>query len=101
MLSSSVRPRPQGISGEKLRSRALAAPVQIRLNESVEVTVEHRLHVAGLVSSAFVLHELVRRKCVRAYLTAERDVALVARKRVELLAAFLAHSFRKARGENL
>ena len=37
-----------------------APPLEERLDEAVEVAVEHRLHVAGLVPGALVLHELVR-----------------------------------------
>ena len=71
-------------------ARGAAAPLEVRLDERVEVAVEDRLHVAGLVACAFVLHELVRRERVRADLAAERDVALVAAERLHLLAPFLA-----------
>ena len=46
------------------RSRC-APPLEVRLDERVEVAVEHGLHVAGLVAGPLVLHELVRRAACR------------------------------------
>ena len=59
------------------------APMQVGLDERVEVAVEHGGDVAGLVTRPFVLHELVGRERVGADLAAERDVALVAAQRFE------------------
>ena len=44
--------RPAGVGRDSYRSGrpcAASAPLQVRLDERVEVAVEHRLHVAGLV----------------------------------------------------
>ena len=54
-----------------------------------------------LVAGALVLDELVRRERVRADLTAERDVALLARERVELRLPLLALPFGEPRREDL
>src|SRR6476661_7868925 len=57
--------RPSGLA---------APPLEVRLDERVEVAVDHCLHVAGLEPCALVLYELVRREGVRADLVPECDV---------------------------
>src|SRR4051794_16652741 len=56
-----VRERPPERLPDSILA-SFAAPVQVSLDESVEVTVQDGLHVAGLVACALVLHELVRRE---------------------------------------
>ena len=65
-------------------------PAQVRLDERVEIAVEHTVDVAGLVLGAEVLHELVRREHVAADLAAEPDALLLALDGDELLLALLA-----------
>src|SRR5689334_10529069 len=49
---------------------------QIRLDEPVDVAVEHTIHVADLLLGPMVLHELVRMQHVAADLAAEGDLFL-------------------------
>src|SRR5581483_1428204 len=96
----------QGTSGRRSARdggslRLAASPVEVRLDEGVDVAVENGLHVARLDARPFVLHELVRRERVRADLAAERDVALLAGQLLELRAPFLALTFRETRREDL
>src|SRR5205823_6378201 len=51
---------------------------QVRLDERIDVAVEHAVDVAGLLLGAQVLHQLVRLQDVIADLRTERDVALLA-----------------------
>src|SRR3954453_4291975 len=91
-----------GASGPVLDALLLAAtPLEIGLDERIQVTVEHGVDVAGLVARPLVLHERVRREGVRADLAAEGDVALLPRDLHELVGAFLAHPFGEAGGEDL
>ena len=53
-------------------------------HEVVEISIEHRLYIARLITAAQVLHELVGRKHVRANLAAPGDIAQRARQRLEL-----------------
>src|SRR5262249_26743622 len=78
-----------------------AAPLEVRLDERVQLTVEDRLDVAGLVARALVLHELIRRKGVRADLTAERHVLLLPREGLHLLLPFQPLPFGQPGGEDL
>src|SRR5437016_4035590 len=81
--------------------RLASSPLEVCLHEPVEVPVDHGLHIAGFVARSFVLHELVRRERVGADLTPERDVALVARQRLHLLALLLACPLREPGREDL
>ena len=80
---------------------ARSAPMQVRLDEGVEIAVEHGLHVPRLVAGPLVLHELVRRERVRADLIAEGDVLLVARQPLQLAALLLALTLRQPGREDL
>ena len=80
---------------------AASPPLQVRLDEHVEVAVDHRLHVAGLGPCSLVLHELVRRERVRADLIPEGDVTLVTRQGLDLLAVFLAGALGEPGREDL
>src|SRR3954470_6772238 len=82
-------------------SALLTAPLQVRLDERVDVAVEHGLDVAGLEARALVLHELVRLQRVGADLVAERDVALLPRERDQLGVALLPLALGEARREDL
>src|SRR5207247_4411924 len=92
---------PARARGRRRAPVVLPAPLQVRLDEGVELAVEDRLDVARLVPRALVLHELIRRERVAADLTPERDVLLLARQRLELLLPFEALPFGKTRRENL
>src|SRR3954465_13126793 len=70
------------------RARPLTA--EVRLDERVEVAVEHAVDVAGLVLGAQILHELVRREYVAADLAAEADLLLLPLDGRELVLALLA-----------
>src|SRR5689334_13520849 len=83
------------------RSLVLTAPLEVRGDEGSEVAVEDGLHIARLVAGALVLDELIRSQRVRADLTPERDVALLARHLLDRLAPLLALTRREARGEDL
>src|SRR4029079_4274736 len=84
--------RPSGLA---------APPLEVRLDERVEVAVDHCLHVAGLEPCALVLYELVRREGVRADLMPECDVALVAGQCLDLLAVLLSLPLREPGGQDL
>src|SRR3954451_11867731 len=100
-----MRSRTAGREGRAptgpLRVDSRSAPLEERLDQAVEVPVEHRLHVAGLVPGAFVLHELVRLHRVRADLTPEVDAALLPRQLLELRALVLALLLGQARCQDL
>ena len=53
-----------------------AAPTKERFHELVEVAVQDRSHIAGLVIGAKVLYELERRQHVAADLRAPADLSL-------------------------
>src|SRR5450759_4120942 len=91
--SETVAPSDLAFRGVCPRLRAVgAAPLEVRLDEAVEVAVEHGVDVAGLVAGALVLDQPVRRQRVRADLAAERDVAFVAGETFQLLRTVLALS---------
>src|SRR5512140_887495 len=58
--------------------RAAGAFHQVRLDEHVDVAVEHPIDVADLLLGPVILHHLVRMQHVASDLAAERDVALLA-----------------------
>src|SRR5215207_9501963 len=66
-----------------------AAREQVRLDEVVDVAVEHGVHVAALDLGACVLDHAVGREHVVAYLRAERDVGLARFERSHLGPALL------------
>ena len=74
---------------------------QERHHEVIEVTVEDRLDVAGLIAAAEVLCELVGRKDIRADLAAPGDVAERAREGLELLSPLGALALGELGGEDL
>src|SRR5262245_46148997 len=59
-----------------LSERAARLLHQIRLDEHVDVAIEHAVDVAHLLFRAMVLHQLVRMQDVAANLAAERDFLL-------------------------
>jgi hypothetical protein len=52
--------------------------LQVALNESVEISVQHRLDIAHLIISPVVLSHLVRLQNIAANLAAPRYLALLA-----------------------
>ncbi len=53
---------PAGVARDRLAGPspfATSPPLQVRLDEHVEVAVDHRLHIAGLGACSLVFHELV------------------------------------------
>src|SRR5262249_33848222 len=64
--------------------RAAGLLHQIRLDEVVEIAVEHPVHVSDFGLRWMVLDHLVRLQDVAANLTAECDVALLASELLEL-----------------
>src|SRR5690554_5414559 len=78
----------------------LAAPVQVGLDERVDLAVEHGGHVARLVARPLVFDELVRRQRVRTDLAPERDLALFAAQRFQLPALLLTLACGQARRED-
>src|SRR5437588_10853296 len=85
----------------RLRRFSLSAPMEVRLDERIEVSVQDCLHVPCLVPGALVLDQLVGRQRIGADLAPERDVALLAGQRLHLLAALLALTLCEPRGEDL
>src|SRR3989475_1871281 len=79
---------------------ASARPEQVGPDQPVEVAVHHRLDVADLEPRPVVLDELVGMKRVRADLTAEGDLLLLAGELVELLALLLLRQLVEPRFEN-
>src|SRR5213080_3519108 len=73
-----------GLTGPPL-GLASARPEQVGPDQPVEVAVHHRLDVADLEPRPVVLDELVGMKRVRADLTAEGDLLLLAGELVEPL----------------
>src|SRR5215831_482092 len=78
-----------------------AAPLEVRLDERVQLAVEDRLDIPGLVARSLVLHELIGRERVGADLAPERDVLLLARQRFELPLSFHPLPFGESRGQDL
>src|SRR4029079_6003422 len=78
-----------------------ATPLEEGLDQAVEVTVEDRLHVAGLEAGPLVLDELVRLHSVRADLAPEVDAALLPRQLLELGTLVLALLLGESGGEDL
>ena len=74
---------------------------QKRLDEAVEVAIQHAVDVADLLLGAMVLDQLVRVQHVAPDLIAEGDVLLHAADRVELRLLFLQAQIVQARLENL
>src|SRR3954470_10685140 len=60
----------------RLAERAARLLHEIRLDEQVDVAVEHTVHVAHLLLRTVVFHHLVRVQDVAADLAAERDLLL-------------------------
>src|SRR4051812_24780958 len=71
------------------RAAAGALPAEVRLDERIEVAVEHAVDVARLVLGAQILHELVRLEHVAADLAAQVDALLLALDLRELGVALL------------
>src|SRR5437667_196533 len=88
-----------GLTGPPL-GLASARPEQVGPDQPVEVAVHHRLDVADLEPRPVVLDELVGMKRVRADLTAEGDLLLLAGELVELLALLLLRQLVEPRFEN-
>src|SRR5215211_1866675 len=70
-------------------------PLQEGLDEGVEVAVEHRLDVPGLLPRTFVLHQLVGVQGVGPDLAPERDLALLPRQALQLGLLLLAVQLRE------
>src|SRR5207244_3171100 len=62
--------------GDGLAERSARFLHQIRLDERIEVAVEHAVGVADLLLGPVILHHAVRRQHVAPNLVAERDVLL-------------------------
>src|SRR5438309_2498356 len=60
----------------RLAKRAARLLHQIRLDEAVQIAVEHAVHVPDLFLGPVVLHQLIRMKDITANLAAEGDVLL-------------------------
>src|SRR5512136_2093858 len=86
-------PRISGVPADLRRGGALlaggAAPVEERLDQTVEIAVEDGLHVPGLEPGALVLHQLVGLERVRADLAPEVDATLLSRELLQLGPALL------------
>src|SRR5438552_14277425 len=67
-----------------LAERAARLLHEIRLDEDVDIAVEHAVDVADLLLGPMILHELVRMQDVTADLAAERDFLLRAANLIEL-----------------
>src|SRR5262249_45377265 len=87
--------------GDELNRIACSAPLQERFDEAVEVAVQDRLNVPGLVARPLVLDELIRGERVRADLIAECNVVLLPRKTLELTPLLLPLAFGEPRPEDL
>ena len=77
------------------------AGAQPRVDEAIEVAVEHALRVAGAHARAQVLHHLVRLQHVAANLAAPPNLALLAVKLVLLGALLVLPLFVEARLEDV
>src|SRR5438876_965858 len=88
-----------GLTGPPL-GLASARPEQVGPDQPVEVAVHHRLDVADLEPRPVVLDELVGMKRVRADLTAEGDLLLLAGELGELLALLLVRELVEPRFED-
>ena len=62
---------------EGSRIRRGSSPPKVRLHEWVQVPIQYGIHIAGLVLSSMVLHELIRLQDVGTDLVAPRDFLLV------------------------
>jgi hypothetical protein len=72
--------RPLAVSQRRRRAarcRAFRSTLhQVRLDEHVDVAVQHAIDVADLLLGPVILHELIRVQHVAANLAAERDLLL-------------------------
>src|SRR4029077_19008970 len=68
----------------RLAERAARLLHEIGLDEHVDVTVEHAVHVADLLFRPVIFHQLIRMQHVAADLAAERDLLFCAANLVEL-----------------
>src|SRR5579872_5168048 len=84
-----------------LSERAARLLHQIRLDEAVEVAVEHAIDVADRFLRPVILHELIRVQHVAANLAAEGDLLLRAADLIELRLLFLLLQIVEARLEHL
>ena len=83
-------------SADRLAERAARLLHQKRLDERVDVAVEHAVDVADLLLGAVVLDELIRLQDVAADLAAERDLLLDAADLVQLRLLLLHLQSRRA-----
>src|SRR5829696_8494445 len=74
--------------------------LQVSVDKSIKVAVEHAVHVRRLLAGAMVLHELVRVKHVRPDLRAPLDIGLLPALRGDLLLALLALELEEARSQH-